>query len=605
MEIRLSPSANGTNLTLLASTISAPSWALQRDARSARPAKSGSKTKFTVTGSRIVRRDLEAASPIVTVDADAARELEHDQHRERAEPNAAVRARRHAVRFQGIQAGPTASLGIGSLNLRGIGPNRTLVLVDGRRAQPANAALVVDINTIPSAAIERVETITGGASAVYGADALAGVVNFILKNDFEGVDMDFQTGVDAGRRRRGDALHELARRELRRRRRQRHARRRVVRPRGGLASDRDFYMNGWFDPGSDAGGLPPDAPAYSPARPNQTVGQRAVRRRRRRSTRSSRPRRRLLSLRGCAGDFAAAAGCGCSPSGLRDLLQPDGSPFVLAGAHGYNGPRHGRPELDIGRRLRRHAPAAERQPRAGLRTRAQARSPLERRSVFGRATHELNDNLTRVRAGELQQRRGRDDAAATRPRSRSGRRRSRSTAAARFRRRCRRCSLRASRRIPTARTGTRCAGRPPAALVLFRVLDFLGPNKPRRRTDVYQIMAGVEGSSATATGRGRPTSPRARPTSTTLTSNTAVVAALPIAASRQPQVRPQRHLGIGSFTQAATTCRPARAACRSSRTARLGRVAELPREHRRRTPLADQPRRRTSPSSTCRARSPT
>ncbi len=81
--------------------------------------------------------------------------------------------------------------------------------------QPANAALLVDTNSIPSAAIERVETITGGASAVYGADAMAGVVNFILKKDFEGVDMDFQSSYDSGRRRRGDALHDLARCELR------------------------------------------------------------------------------------------------------------------------------------------------------------------------------------------------------------------------------------------------------------------------------------------------------------------------------------------------------------------------------------------------------
>ena len=84
--------------------------------------------------------------------------------------------------------------GIASLNLRGLGVNRNLVLVDGRRAQPANALLIVDINTIPTAAIERVETITGGASAVYGADALAGVVNFVLKDDFEGVALDVQTG---------------------------------------------------------------------------------------------------------------------------------------------------------------------------------------------------------------------------------------------------------------------------------------------------------------------------------------------------------------------------------------------------------------------------
>ena len=73
--------------------------------------------------------------------------------------------------------------------------NRNLVLIDGRRVQPVNGLLVVDINTIPSAAIDRVEVITGGAAAVYGADAIAGVVNFILKKDFEGVEFGIQTGI--------------------------------------------------------------------------------------------------------------------------------------------------------------------------------------------------------------------------------------------------------------------------------------------------------------------------------------------------------------------------------------------------------------------------
>ena len=192
MTVTTRDASQRVNRTVLASTISA----LLAGGGAAQAQETGLE-EITVTGSRIVRRDLEAASPIVTIDTRAARELEHDQHRERPQSNAAVRARRHAVRLRAPQAGPTASLGIGSLNLRGIGANRTLVLVDGRRAQPANAALIVDINTIPSAAIERVETITGGASAVYGADAMAGVVNFILKDDFEGVEMDFQTGVTA------------------------------------------------------------------------------------------------------------------------------------------------------------------------------------------------------------------------------------------------------------------------------------------------------------------------------------------------------------------------------------------------------------------------
>ena len=93
-----------------------------------------------------------------------------------------------------INTGSTTTAGAATLSLRGLGPNRNLVLLDGYRAMPVNATMAVDLNTIPAAAIERVEVITGGASSVYGADAVAGVVNFILKKDFEGVDLDFQYG---------------------------------------------------------------------------------------------------------------------------------------------------------------------------------------------------------------------------------------------------------------------------------------------------------------------------------------------------------------------------------------------------------------------------
>ncbi len=78
--------------------------------------------------------------------------------------------------------------------MRGLGPNRNLVLIDGMRAVPVNATMAVDINTIPAAAIDRVEVITGGASSVYGADAVSGVVNFILKKNFQGINVDGQYG---------------------------------------------------------------------------------------------------------------------------------------------------------------------------------------------------------------------------------------------------------------------------------------------------------------------------------------------------------------------------------------------------------------------------
>ena len=88
----------------------------------------------------------------------------------------------------------TLTAGASTISLRGLGANRNLVLLDGYRAVPVNATMAVDVNSIPAAAIQRVEVITGGASSVYGADAVAGVVNFILKKDFEGVDVDLQTG---------------------------------------------------------------------------------------------------------------------------------------------------------------------------------------------------------------------------------------------------------------------------------------------------------------------------------------------------------------------------------------------------------------------------
>src|SRR5690606_23933469 len=77
----------------------------------------------------------------------------------------------------------------------GLGSNRSLTLIDGHRGQPTNATGTVDLNTIPSAAIGNIEVITGGASAVYGADALAGVTNIRMRDDFDGISMRVRGGV--------------------------------------------------------------------------------------------------------------------------------------------------------------------------------------------------------------------------------------------------------------------------------------------------------------------------------------------------------------------------------------------------------------------------
>jgi hypothetical protein len=80
--------------------------------------------------------------------------------------------------------------GQGNLQLRGLGTTSTLVLLDGRRIVPANGNGVVDVNVIPASLVESVDIVTGGASAVYGSDAIAGVVNFKLRDDFDGVQLD-------------------------------------------------------------------------------------------------------------------------------------------------------------------------------------------------------------------------------------------------------------------------------------------------------------------------------------------------------------------------------------------------------------------------------
>ena len=85
--------------------------------------------------------------------------------------------------------------GISALNLRSLGQNRTLILVDGQRSVASTSTGLVDINTIPQALIERVEVVTGGASSVYGSDAVAGVVNFVLNTDFTGVEANYEYGV--------------------------------------------------------------------------------------------------------------------------------------------------------------------------------------------------------------------------------------------------------------------------------------------------------------------------------------------------------------------------------------------------------------------------
>ncbi|MET0280192.1 MAG: TonB-dependent receptor [Steroidobacteraceae bacterium] len=172
-----------------------PALAADQAPAAATPSEDIQLEEVTVTGSRIVRRDLESSSPVVTVESQA-----FDESSTLAVESVLNQLPQFTpanTQFNTSDVFPTATStpGISTVSLRGLGSNRTLVLVDGRRAQPANSTLVIDTNSIPSSALESVEIISGGASAVYGADALGGVTNFKLKNNFQGVDMQFRTGI--------------------------------------------------------------------------------------------------------------------------------------------------------------------------------------------------------------------------------------------------------------------------------------------------------------------------------------------------------------------------------------------------------------------------
>lgn len=136
---------------------------------------------IVVTGSRISNPNLELASPVTVVSSDDL---------ELAQTNVAeefLRELPSAVPSVG-SAVNNGNGGASFVDLRGIGSNRNLVLLDGRRFTPADTSGRVDLNNIPLAVIEQTQILTGGATTTYGADAISGVVNFITKRDFAGME---------------------------------------------------------------------------------------------------------------------------------------------------------------------------------------------------------------------------------------------------------------------------------------------------------------------------------------------------------------------------------------------------------------------------------
>lgn len=145
---------------------------------------------IVVTGTRLVRQDFEAISPITTVGA------------EQLELTATLTTDSLLNELPQIVPGNTRTSNnaggedFATVDLRGLGTTRTLVLVNGERVPASSTTGVVDLNTIPASLISRIEVVTGGASAVYGSDAIAGVVNFVLKDDYEGAEVNVTYGAE-------------------------------------------------------------------------------------------------------------------------------------------------------------------------------------------------------------------------------------------------------------------------------------------------------------------------------------------------------------------------------------------------------------------------
>ncbi len=148
--------------------------------------------EVVVTGSRIVREGYEAPTPLSVVDAAAIQAS--------ATQNIAEFVNTMPV-FSGSQAPNTGqsgispgTAGVSTLNLRNMGGGRTLVLLDGQRVVGSLLTGVADINALPQQLVSRVEVVTGGASAVYGSDAITGVVNFILDKEYTGIKGEISGG---------------------------------------------------------------------------------------------------------------------------------------------------------------------------------------------------------------------------------------------------------------------------------------------------------------------------------------------------------------------------------------------------------------------------
>ena len=172
-----------TRNRLMATTMIGSAMALTLSAAPAFAQDAPAVEEIVVTGSRIQSPGVKSASPIVSIGAE---ELKFQAS---PEMEKVIRNLPISVPSDGENVN-NGTAGASTVNLRGLGAQRNLIMMDGHRITPYDVSGIVDVSNIPTALIERVDVITGGASAVYGSDAISGAINFITKKNFEGIEFE-------------------------------------------------------------------------------------------------------------------------------------------------------------------------------------------------------------------------------------------------------------------------------------------------------------------------------------------------------------------------------------------------------------------------------
>ena len=184
------------------STLAAPALAQEVD-------EGEGGAEIIVTGSRIPTIRDQGPSPVTTIDADTIRANGYT-----SVPELLAAMTQNSGETQSPQSGSSADFtpGAQQVDLRGLGPNHTLVLINGRRIADFPLPYIgrsnfTDISNIPVSLIEQVEILSGAGSAIYGSDAIAGVVNFKMKEKLDGVTLDYRHGAHAAWRRHVTPFH--------------------------------------------------------------------------------------------------------------------------------------------------------------------------------------------------------------------------------------------------------------------------------------------------------------------------------------------------------------------------------------------------------------